>query len=42
MFVPEYRFTVTEHDPDRPWLVLGRDRHTVDLDHTINVSACVG
>lgn len=34
--MPEYRFTITEHDPDRPWLVLGRDRQTVDLDPEVS------
>jgi hypothetical protein len=28
----EYGFTVTEHDPDRPWVVLGSEHHTVTLD----------
>jgi hypothetical protein len=33
MFVPEFRYTVHEHDPAEPWLVVGETRHlTVDLD----------
>ena len=32
MFVPEFSFTVTEHDPEQPWLVVGRGRHNVTLD----------
>jgi hypothetical protein len=30
--MPEYSFTVTEHDPARPWIVIGRERQTVELD----------
>jgi hypothetical protein len=30
--VPEYAFTVTEHDPARPWIVLGQDHRSVMLD----------
>ena len=32
MFVPEYGFTVTEHDVDRPWIVLGSEHRTVSLE----------
>jgi hypothetical protein len=32
MFVLEYSFTVAEHDPERPWIVLGSDQHTITLD----------
>ena len=33
MFVlPEYSYTVTEHDPEKPWLVRGSSRGTVTLD----------
>jgi hypothetical protein len=33
MFVSEFRFTVFEHDPEKPWLVLGPTQHlTVDLE----------
>jgi hypothetical protein len=31
MFVREYRFTITEHDPDRPWIVLSTERRAVKL-----------
>jgi hypothetical protein len=31
MFVREYDFTITEHDLDRPWIVLGREHRTVTL-----------
>ena len=27
-----YTFTVTEHDPDKPWIVVGQQRRTVELD----------
>jgi hypothetical protein len=30
--VPEFSFTVTEHDPTRPWIVLAREHQTVKLD----------
>jgi hypothetical protein len=29
--LPEYRYTVTEHDPEKPWLVLGSSRGAVTL-----------
>ena len=32
MFVPQYGFTITEHDPDRPWIVLGSEHRTVELE----------
>jgi hypothetical protein len=33
MFVSEYRYTVAEYDPQRPWLLVGEIRHlTVELD----------
>jgi hypothetical protein len=32
----EWSYTVTEHDPEQPWLVLGRGRHTVTLDNDEN------
>jgi hypothetical protein len=31
MFVPEYRYTVTEHEVERPWLVLGTSHGSVTL-----------
>jgi hypothetical protein len=27
-----YSFTVTEHQPDKPWLVLGQERRIVELE----------
>ena len=33
MFVlPEFRYTVTEHDPDKPWLIRGSSHGTVTLE----------
>jgi hypothetical protein len=31
MFVREYSFTITEHDPERPWIVLSSEHLTVNL-----------
>jgi hypothetical protein len=31
-----YRFTLTEHDPDRPWIVRGQDRQTITLAEGAN------
>jgi hypothetical protein len=31
MFVPEYGYTVTEHD-DKPWLVLGSEQRAITLE----------
>jgi hypothetical protein len=31
LFVSEYSFTVWEHDAERPWIVLGSERHTATL-----------
>jgi hypothetical protein len=39
MFVRTYHFTVTEHDPAKPWLVRGHDRHTVTLDDDVSFFA---
>lgn len=37
MFVPTYAYTVAEHDPDRPWIVVGEIRHlTVELEPGIS------
>jgi len=30
--VPEYRYTVAEHDPEKPWLVRGITHGTVTLE----------
>jgi hypothetical protein len=32
MFVPAYGFTLTDHDPNRPWIVLSREHRTVTLE----------
>jgi hypothetical protein len=29
MFVTEVRYTVIEHDPSRPWIVVGEAQHRV-------------
>ena len=39
--MPEYGFTITEHDPHRPWLVLGSEHYTVALEDGVNVFAWV-
>jgi hypothetical protein len=31
MFVPEYSYTVTEHDENQPWIVVGRSHGEVTL-----------
>jgi hypothetical protein len=31
-----YSFTVTEYRSDRPWLVVGQERRTVELDDQAN------
>jgi hypothetical protein len=30
--VSEYRFTLTEHDPERPWIVHSSERRTITLE----------
>jgi hypothetical protein len=30
--MPEYGYMLTEHDPERRWLVIGRVHRTVTLD----------
>jgi hypothetical protein len=39
VFVPEYGFTLTEHDPTRPWIVVGQEHRTVTLD-ALDFFAC--
>lgn len=34
--IPEYSYSVTEHDQDRPWLVLGMSHGTVTLDDDVS------
>jgi hypothetical protein len=36
MFVREYGFTVTERDPDRPWIVLDSEHRTVTLEDGVS------
>ena len=36
----EYRYTVVEHDPDRPWIVVGEIQHlSVELDEADHFAA---
>jgi hypothetical protein len=30
--MPEYSFTLWEHDAERPWVVVGQERHTAALE----------
>ncbi len=30
--MPEYGFILTEHDPERPWIVVGQEQRVVWLD----------
>ena len=34
-FVHSFSFTVTEHDPDRPWIVTGVEQRTVELEDDV-------
>jgi hypothetical protein len=31
VFVREYGYTVTEHDPERPWIIRNQHHHSVQL-----------
>jgi hypothetical protein len=31
VFVREYRFTLTEYDPERPWIVLSTEHRAIEL-----------
>jgi hypothetical protein len=31
VFVREYGFTITEHNPDRPWIVISSEQRTIKL-----------
>jgi hypothetical protein len=33
MFVPSYSFTIIEYDPHRPWVVVAKQRGTVELEN---------
>lgn len=35
MFVFEYGYTLSEHDPSRPWVVLGIEHRTVTLPDSV-------
>jgi hypothetical protein len=37
--VPEYSFTVWEHDLDKPWVVVSQEHRTVTLDDGMSFSA---
>ncbi|MGI8714330.1 MAG: hypothetical protein ACR2NR_14370 [Solirubrobacteraceae bacterium] len=30
-----YSFTVTEHDPERPWIIVGSGRHAIELEDDV-------
>jgi hypothetical protein len=30
--MPEFGFTVSEHHPERPWIVVGSEHRTIQLD----------
>jgi hypothetical protein len=32
----EYGYSVTEHDPERPWIVHGTEHHTITLENGVN------
>ena len=43
MFVSEFRYSVVEHDPSRPWIVVGETRHlVVDLESAGEFSEWAG
>lgn len=31
-FLQTFSYTVTEHDPVRPWLIIGQERRSIDLE----------
>jgi hypothetical protein len=38
--MPAYSFTLTEHDPERPWIVVGPQEHrTVELNEGVQFFA---
>jgi hypothetical protein len=37
--LPEYGYTLTEHDPERPWIVLGSEQRAILLDDGASFSA---
>jgi hypothetical protein len=36
MFVRSFSFTITEHDPDRPWIVTGVAQRTAELEDDVD------
>jgi hypothetical protein len=41
VFVREFAYTVTEHDPERPWIIRGREHHVVELEDGVEFFAWV-
>jgi hypothetical protein len=39
MFVPQYTYQLTEHDRERPWIVVAQEHRSVDLDEGIDFFA---
>jgi hypothetical protein len=37
--VSEYGFQLTEHDRDRPWIVLSTEHRTIELEEGVNFRA---
>jgi hypothetical protein len=37
-FVPEYGFTTTEHDPNRPWMVISIEHRIIKLPDGVSFS----
>jgi hypothetical protein len=37
--VPSYSFELTEHDPERPWIVLRQEHRTITLDDGVSFFA---
>jgi hypothetical protein len=33
--MPQYSFVIAEHDPERPWIVLGQEHRSVTLEDGI-------
>ena len=36
VFVPEYRYTLTEHDLAKPWLIRGSEQRTIALEDGVS------
>jgi hypothetical protein len=34
--VPSFAYTLTEHNPAKPWLIVGQEHRTVDLADSTN------